>query len=399
LNVKFTPDGLALLFAQAFIFFAALSTGANLVYVVVSMIMALFLLSLILALRGFPGLDARVKVPEEAQEGIAFDYDVILENRGRRPFHLLRVSPVFERHSAEKSLPVYRIDPSEKLSLKGELSLPSRGGYPVCGIKVESVYPTGLLSRQTVLPVSGEVVVVPAPLKHPFPVIPGFNQKASWMETGSSVKGEGTSFYGLKEYVPGDPIRRIHWKATARQGRPMVVETEEDRVNRYYVFIDLREEKQRGEGRSCNLEVSIRIGATLTWQLLKLNCPVRVHLLDAELSRSPQSFTAQDIPKAMRFLGRLSYTRESAFPSAISHLLPDVLPGSFLLFVLPDVDPATLTLLRSLASSAFPLFCLFNLPGLDEVHRVGSLPEVRQIIRSGVHTLFFDGEQERVVTL
>ena len=37
-------------------------------------------------------------------------------------------------------------------------------------------------------------------------------------------RGEGTSFAGLREYVPGDDPRRLDWKATARRGRPMARE-------------------------------------------------------------------------------------------------------------------------------------------------------------------------------
>jgi uncharacterized protein (DUF58 family) len=409
MSIRLTSDGLALILAQCCVFLAALSSGANLVYVVGSMVMALFIVSLVFAIRGFSGLDVHLRLPQEAQEGVAFPYRMVLANQSRRRLHMLRLVPRFrtrpegaaapEAALQARSVPVFEIDGGRSIELEGWLKLAMRGSYTTGGVAVQSVYPAGLLAREELVAANEEVVVLPAPLKHPFPVFPGFNQRALWAETGSNVRGEGSAFYGLREYVPGDPIRKIHWKATARQGRPMLTEDEEDRVNRYYVFIDLREAKRIGEGRAANLEVSIRVGATLTLQLLKLNCPVRVHLLDARLSASPQSFGPRDIPQAMRFLGRLDYTREGDFPGTILKLLRDVPPGSYLLFVLPDVDPVIVQLVQRLRLSSYPLLVLFNLPGMDDVRRAREHPDVRALVRAGIHTLFFDGREERVVAL
>lgn len=396
-RVRLTPDGVSILAAQAVVFFAAFNTGANLVYVIASMILALFLVSLAYAVRRFGGLSAHVSMPVEAPEGQPFPYRVTLANRSRATELLLRVAPRFARAVSAASLPVFRLDAGASVDLSGTLTLPMRGAYVTRGLAVESVYPCGLLSREEVLPAASEVVVLPAPLKHPFPLWAGFNQRALWAETGSNVKGEGSAFFGLREYVAGDPTARIHWKATARQGRPMVIENEEDRVNRYYVFVDLRESRKVGEGRTCNLEVSIRISASLTMQLLKLNCPVKVHLLDAELSGSPQSFTALDIPAAMRFLGRLGYSQDADFARAVHRVLPDIPPGSFLLFVLNGVDPESIALVERLRRSSYSLFCLFNLPDAAAIGAARQDPAVRALVRTDVQTIFFDASEERVV--
>jgi uncharacterized protein (DUF58 family) len=399
LSLRLTPEGMSLMVLEAVVFFAAFSTGANLVYVVGSMILGLFIVSFILRLRGVGDLGVHLQLPQEAHEETPFPYQIHLANPSSRNHYLLRVAARFGQGLPPLSVPLMELRAGESTVLRGDLSLPMRGAYSLEGVGVASVYPAGLISSENLLPASGEVVVLPAPLKHPFPVIPGFNQRASWTETGSNFRGEGTSFYGLREYQPGDPIRKIHWKATARQGRPMLVEEEEDRVNRYYVFLDLHRTKLNGSGRTSNLEVSIRVGATLTLQLLKLNCPVRVFLMDENLSASPESFSAADIPRAQRFLGRLRYTPEGDFPGSISRLLPAIPPGSFMLFVLPDAEPKVLELLNNLRYAPYSLFCLFNVSDAAAARATAAVPAVRQLMRSGVYTLFFDGTEERVITL
>src|SRR6185436_10220842 len=51
-------------------------------------------------------------------------------------------------------------------------------------------------------------------------------------------RGEGTEFHQLREYRQGDPQRAIDWKATARTGRLIAREYEEDKDQRVLVVID-----------------------------------------------------------------------------------------------------------------------------------------------------------------
>lgn len=52
------------------------------------------------------------------------------------------------------------------------------------------------------------------------------------------LKGKGTSFESLREYVTGDEYRKINWKATARSNKPIVNEYEPEKNQHVYAFID-----------------------------------------------------------------------------------------------------------------------------------------------------------------
>lgn len=52
------------------------------------------------------------------------------------------------------------------------------------------------------------------------------------------IMGKGTSFESLREYVPGDEYRRINWKATARENKPIVNQYEPEKNQHVYMFID-----------------------------------------------------------------------------------------------------------------------------------------------------------------
>ncbi len=54
-------------------------------------------------------------------------------------------------------------------------------------------------------------------------------------------------FAGVREYAPGDPLHRLHWKATARQGRPMVREYARVKSSGVWLHLDLQGQGKPGE--------------------------------------------------------------------------------------------------------------------------------------------------------
>lgn len=51
-------------------------------------------------------------------------------------------------------------------------------------------------------------------------------------------RGQGTEFESLREYVPGDDARQIHWSTTARKGRPMVRQNRLERSRTLFLVLD-----------------------------------------------------------------------------------------------------------------------------------------------------------------
>ncbi len=55
----------------------------------------------------------------------------------------------------------------------------------------------------------------------------------------SAFRGTGLIFSDLREYQPGDDIRHIHWKVTARTGRPFVKTFDEERQLNVLLLVDI----------------------------------------------------------------------------------------------------------------------------------------------------------------
>lgn len=79
------------------------------------------------------------------------------------------------------------------------------------------------------------------------------------------VPGASTSFSGLREYVPGDDVRRISWTATARRDRPVTIEVEAERGQQVMIAIDCGRLMTAPAGPLTKLDHSVNAALLLTW--------------------------------------------------------------------------------------------------------------------------------------
>jgi uncharacterized protein (DUF58 family) len=77
----------------------------------------------------------------------------------------------------------------------------------------------------------------------------------------SRRKGEGIEFADLRLWAPGDPLRRVNWRASARRAELWVNESHPERNTDVVLFVDSFAEARRGG--SGTLELAVRATAAL----------------------------------------------------------------------------------------------------------------------------------------
>jgi uncharacterized protein (DUF58 family) len=82
-------------------------------------------------------------------------------------------------------------------------------------------------------------------------------------EPTTARAGRSAAYLGVRDFRPGDDVRRVHWPATARYARPMVKEFELDLTPYFTLFLDLRRDHRAGTGRKSTLEYVVRTAASL----------------------------------------------------------------------------------------------------------------------------------------
>jgi uncharacterized protein (DUF58 family) len=73
----------------------------------------------------------------------------------------------------------------------------------------------------------------------------------------------GFEFYGMRDYVPGDDLRRVVWSAVARTGRMLVRESEQGITDRIFLVVDNDREWHSPGTPSETFEQAVRIAASL----------------------------------------------------------------------------------------------------------------------------------------
>jgi uncharacterized protein (DUF58 family) len=161
-------------------------------------------------------------------------------NRGRRSLHL-EVRERLPDPLGGAATPTRRllVPPGEGLDERLEL-VPARRGVGDGGaLALRLRGPLGLAWRQGTVALPWSATVYPSVPDAPLRALP--LQVARRREAGLRTvrrPGEGRLFEGLREWVPGDETRIIDWKATARRGKPIARQYEDERRQQVLIVID-----------------------------------------------------------------------------------------------------------------------------------------------------------------
>lgn len=163
---------------------------------------------------------------------------VSVENTGRRRASLLVRDAWQPTAGASGNRHRVRLSPEDRVLLATPLHPSRRGDLAALGVTVRSLGPLGLAARQRTLPAPGGVRVIPPfeSRKH----LPSRLARLRDLDGRSAVRvrGQGTEFDSLREYVRGDDVRSIDWRASARN-RTVVVRTwQPERDRRVVIVLD-----------------------------------------------------------------------------------------------------------------------------------------------------------------
>jgi uncharacterized protein (DUF58 family) len=113
-----------------------------------------------------------------------------------------------------------------------------RGNFRLDRCHVEAPSLWGFWAVRAALPVQCEIRVYPNLMTERKSVAALFLNRGTFGIHAMRQVGKGRDFEKLREYIPGDSFEDIHWKATARRGRPVTKLYQIERTQEVYVIID-----------------------------------------------------------------------------------------------------------------------------------------------------------------
>lgn len=149
---------------------------------------------------------------------------LVAHNRGRRAARV-RVRDAWQPSAGATDEAVrhsFRLAAGDQIRLVTPARPFRRGDLMSDHVAVRVCGPLWLAGRQKTLPGMGKISVLPPfrSRKH----LPGLLRRLKWVEgqVATRLRGQGTEFDSLREYVFGDDVRSIDWRATARVGTTIV---------------------------------------------------------------------------------------------------------------------------------------------------------------------------------
>lgn len=127
---------------------------------------------------------------------------------------------------------------SERSRLAWPCTPLKRGNYPLVSCHLEAASPWGLWAVRARRPARTEVRVYPNLLSERKSVAALFLNRGNFGAHAKRQVGQGRDFEKLREYVHGDSYEEVHWKATAKRGRPVTKVFQIERTQEVYVIID-----------------------------------------------------------------------------------------------------------------------------------------------------------------
>ena len=218
-RLRLTRWGGVFLLAALVLGAAAVNTGNNALMAVLGLALGAYVVSGTWSRQVLAGVEVRVEAPRDLFAGRPVMVEVELGNRSRWfPAYGLVL-----RDAEGRAVLVERLLPARsRRRYSVRRSFPRRGRVPLGPWRLEVLLPLGFFLKSKSLLAGDEVLVYPRLLERSrIPPTGGGGERVPHRLEGRGREGEISR---LREYQDGDERRQVHWKQSARQQRPIVVE-------------------------------------------------------------------------------------------------------------------------------------------------------------------------------
>jgi uncharacterized protein (DUF58 family) len=299
LPIELTGGGLIFLGIVAIVAFAAWNTGNNLLFLVLSFLLATLTVSFLLAGANLKKLEAKVRFPEAIFGGEPTAFAVGLQNRkltlptfsvtltlrgtmtenpfGGRKFLIRPPESLarFLRLSFVKKVVGYFIFVPRRgaAEQQTEQFFASRGRFIIKDFELSTKFPFGFWLRRKRLKVrETDIFIFPKP-ESVRDLLPKTARKAG--QFTARRRGAGQDLIGLRDYQASDDIRRVDWNATARTGNLIVREFLAEDERRITVWFDTHLSEKESEETKARFERGVSIAAGVAAHFINEKAQIR----------------------------------------------------------------------------------------------------------------------------
>jgi uncharacterized protein (DUF58 family) len=234
-RLSFTREGRIAVFLSIGVGFAAINTGNNLLYLLLGWILSFIIASGVLSEATLKGLVVTRRPPPRIYASEPFLMEVVIANeKARRASYSIEVEDLEGTRPIDKRCYFLKIPEGKQQRTSYRHTFVRRGLYTLTGYRLATKFPFALFRKSRDVDAPLEVLVYPArvPVSRPPP------RTANRGDAVADRLGRRGEFHGLREHRWGDDRRDVHWKSSARTGRLLVREYEDELARRLVIVVD-----------------------------------------------------------------------------------------------------------------------------------------------------------------
>lgn len=386
LRERLTPGGWLALAAAGAAGVAGLDTNQTVTYRAFAFLAVLLALSAVASLLRRPAVSARRMLPRYATAGEPCAYHVEIRNDGTRPIRDAELHerfrdprPTYEewrrtpepgeerrnwwdrktgyfrwRWLIDRRIPadlrsgdVGWLEPGERRELEFSLRPRRRGRLEFAGLTLGSPDPLGLVKGLTRVRLEARLIALPRRYRLPPLALSGRRKYQPGGVSLSAASGDTEEFLALRDYRPGDPLHRLHWKSFARTGKPVTKEFQDEFFERHALVLDTA--SRRGEDEA--FEDAVAVAASFVYTLDSQECLLDLLFVGGEV-RTYTAGRGQMLPEhLLEVLAGVGPSPEMEFDGLAKAVLAGRAGLSSLILVLVAWDDARGRLVQALRAA------------------------------------------------
>lgn len=262
----FTLFGVGFIYILAFFFPSLLWVAHGLLLLV----FLIFMVDYLLLFNQKKAIQAQRILPEKLSNGDKNSIEVAVKNNYPFKISIKVIDEIPFQFQKRNFLIERKLDANNEVLFEYILEPKERGEYSFGNLNIFAQSPIGLVSKRFTFQKDAMLPSYPsfihlrkyelAAIKNEF--LLGGMKKIRKL-------GNTMEFEQIKEYVPGDDIRSINWKATSKRNQLMVNQYQDERAQRVYMLIDMGRTMQMPFNGLSLLDYSINAVMALSHIILK----------------------------------------------------------------------------------------------------------------------------------
>lgn len=266
-----------------------------------------------------PKLEVSAWLPEKVTAGESATGYVTIKNIGWLPacdiMCALFGMPKGVKHvDADRS--IRTIPSSQQATLPLTIQADHRGDYVLPEARIHSTFPFNLMRFGKARTAEREIRVLPkfTPLeKLELP----FSHKTLGGEfTLDARVGNSPEFMGNRDYIPGEPIRKLDFKAWARVGRPVVREYQDERSSDVAIILDTYQPRpwRTSKRDRRQLEAAVSLTAAIAHQIVENDSVIEAFMAGADFYLFHPSAMTTHFESVLDVLADVEFVRHNPLP-------------------------------------------------------------------------------------